>query len=193
MVSRPAGVAASAIQREWSYRGRSSPDGRGFDSPQLHFVQKCPLTWFFTPGHEGAGFPHRSEQASDQGEIQPRRTGESGVPLPPALRRGSRKARLRAGNPGRGRQRADADAVTASPAENGRNGSRVSFRCIRAAGTEQRQPARPARWMQAVGPVGGAYGVCPEAERCPGGGRSTGHESGRQFKHTGTRIAGRVL
>ena len=41
MASRPAGVAASAIQREWSYHGRSTADGRGFDSPQLH-ERICP-------------------------------------------------------------------------------------------------------------------------------------------------------
>ena len=35
--SRPAGGVASAPKRGWSYRGRPAPDGRGFDSPQLHF------------------------------------------------------------------------------------------------------------------------------------------------------------
>jgi len=36
MSSRPAGGVAWAPKREWSYRGRATPDGRGFDSPQLH-------------------------------------------------------------------------------------------------------------------------------------------------------------
>ena len=38
MVSRPAGLAALARERERSYHVRSMPDGRGFDSPQLHHV-----------------------------------------------------------------------------------------------------------------------------------------------------------
>ena len=35
-VGRPAGGPAQGRSREWSYHGRSAPDGRGFDSPQLH-------------------------------------------------------------------------------------------------------------------------------------------------------------
>ncbi|MFM2071698.1 MAG: hypothetical protein RLZZ623_1961 [Actinomycetota bacterium] len=37
--------------------------GRGFDSPQLHDVRKCPLSWLFTPANEGVGFPTLSSKA----------------------------------------------------------------------------------------------------------------------------------
>jgi len=34
--NRPVDGVASALQRGWSYHWRIAPDGRGFDSPQLH-------------------------------------------------------------------------------------------------------------------------------------------------------------
>ena len=41
----------------------------GIASNELHFVRKYPLTWAFTSGHGGVGFPQALEQGSDSRTI----------------------------------------------------------------------------------------------------------------------------
>jgi hypothetical protein len=61
--------------------------GRGFDSPQLHDVRKCPLSWLFTPAHEGVGFPTLSSKALTRANADEMDGGGLGAVVDSTIRR----------------------------------------------------------------------------------------------------------